>query len=75
MTSFITYTKGAIQYVTTPHLETQFLDWLASVDVTSSYKRETNNQVGCVCSPRIVHTVKKQEAVVLKLVKDPASKE
>jgi hypothetical protein len=68
-TAFITYTKGTRQYVTSPEWETQFLNWLATQDDTSSYKRETITQVAVVCSPRIVHQTEKKEATILQLVK------
>jgi hypothetical protein len=69
--SFVTYTKGAVQYVTTPEHETHFLNWLATVANTSEYTRETNCKVAVKGSPSIVHSTEKRDsAVVLKLVKD-----
>jgi len=70
LVAFITYTKDAVQYVTTPQHETQFLNWLATVDKTSNYTRETNNQVGVRCSPSIVHAKAEKSATILKLVTD-----
>jgi hypothetical protein len=68
---FIMYTKGAVQWVTYSHCETQFLNWLATIDNTSSYTREVCDKVAVKCSPSIVHAVERKEpAVVLKLVKD-----
>jgi hypothetical protein len=68
--SFITYTKGATQYVTTSEWETQFLNWLNEHYDSSGYKRETHTTVGVVCCPREVHHVTtKKEAAVLSLVK------
>lgn len=63
--TFITYTKGDLQFVTVPGLETAFLNWFNSVDSSRDFHRETNNQVGVRCSP---HTVKR-EATILTLVK------
>jgi hypothetical protein len=69
--AFITYTKGAVQYVTSPVHETAFLNWLAKVDNTSSYTRDTLGRVAVKCCPVVVHAVEKKEpATVLKLVKD-----
>jgi hypothetical protein len=66
---FITYTKGTRQYVTSPEWENQFLNWLATQDDTSSYKRETCDKVAVVCCPMIVHQTEKKEATILQLVK------
>lgn len=66
--SFITYTKGSMQYVTSPDLETQFLNWLNSVGDSSGYTRETTTKVGVRCSPTEVHVVAKKEAIILSLV-------
>jgi hypothetical protein len=68
--TFITYTKGTRQYVTTPYYETQFLNWLNSVDNSSGYVRETNDRVSVTCCPRTVYAEGKKEAIILKLVKD-----
>ena len=68
--AFITYTKGAVQYVTSPQWETLFLNWLNSNDRSSGYERETHTTVGVVCSPRSVHAVEKKEATILTLVKE-----
>jgi hypothetical protein len=68
--SFITYTKGAVQYVTDPRHETHFLNWLATIDKTSDYARETNKLIAVRCSPWIAQATKKEACVVLKLVKD-----
>lgn len=68
--SLITYTKAAVQYVTTPALETQFLDWLNKVADSSGYKRETYNKVGVRCSPLTVQATAKKDATILKLVRD-----
>lgn len=68
---FITYTKDAQQYVTSPQYESFFLNWL-NKDGRSSvgYVRETHSSVGVRCCPVIVHATEKKEAIVLKLVKD-----
>lgn len=69
--TFITYTKGVVQYVTSPSQETGFLNWLAKIDNTSSYTRDTVGRVAVRCCPPTVHSVQKKEsATVLKLVKD-----
>jgi len=68
--AFITYTKGAQQYVTSEQYETQFLNWLATVDKTSNYTREVYTKVAISCCPVEVHRTEKKEAVVLKLVKE-----
>lgn len=66
--TFVTYTKGALEYVTCPPYESQFLNWLNSVDDSSGWKRETHAAVGVRCSPIAVHATEKKEASVLKLV-------
>lgn len=66
--AFITYTKGAVQYVTSPEWESQFLDWLNGVDSSTGYKRETLTTIGIKCIPTGVHAVVKNEATILKLV-------
>jgi hypothetical protein len=66
--AFITYTKGAMMYVTSPEWESHFLDWLNSVDSSKGYERETHSKVGVVCAPRTVHATEKREATILKLV-------
>lgn len=68
--AFITYTKGAVQYVTSPEWETQFLNWLNSVGDSSGYKREARSTVGVLCSPSTVYATVKKEATILKLVRD-----
>lgn len=70
---FITYTKGAVQYVTSPLWETPFLDWLNSVDSSAGYTRETFKNVGIKCCPVKVHDVVKKEATILSLVKSEAA--
>lgn len=67
--TFITYTKEAIMFVTTPYYETQFLNWLNSVGSSVGYKREVCDKVGIKCSPLIVHSIDKKEAVILNLVR------
>lgn len=67
---FITYTKGAVQYVTSSYYETAFLDWLNSVGDSSGYKREVITRVVVQCSPMVVHAVEKKEATILTLVKN-----
>jgi hypothetical protein len=66
--AFITYTKGAVQFVTSPEWETQFLNWLNSVDSSVGYARDTYATVGFRCSPTQVHAVAKKEATILSLV-------
>ena len=66
---FITYTKGPIQFVTSPLCETEFLNWLNRVDDSAGFIRETHGTCGVRCSPREVHAVAKKEAVILRLVK------
>ena len=73
--AFITYTKGAVQYVTSPDWETQFLNWLNSVDSSAGYTRETFTRVGIRCSPVQVHAVAKNEATILSLVGKPPLRE
>jgi hypothetical protein len=68
-TTFITYTKGAIQFVTAPGYETSFLNWLNSCSDSSGYTRETMDLVAVRCSPVVVHAVEKREATILTLVK------
>jgi len=66
---FVTYTKGAVQYVTIPELESQFLDWLNSVDSSTGYQRETASTCGVRCYVAALHETIKKEATVLTLVK------
>lgn len=67
--SFITYTNGAVQYVTIEKWESQFLNWLNRVDDSVGYKRETHSSCGVRCAPFIVHATEKKDATVLKLVR------
>jgi hypothetical protein len=67
--SFVTYTRGPEQYITSPEYETQFLNWLNRVDSSEGFKREVCSTVGVRCCPSQVHAVVKKEATVLKLVK------
>jgi len=67
--AFITYTKGPVQFVTSPSWETEFLNWLNSVDSSAGYTRKTHTNVGVRCSPVQVHAVEKKEATILSLVK------
>lgn len=69
--AFITYTKGAVQYVTSPQYETQFLNWLDEHGGgLAGYARQTIARVGVKCSPTVVHSTEKREATILSLVKD-----
>ena len=72
--AFITYTKGAEQFVTSPYWESLFLDWL-NADGRSSvgYVREAISRVGVRCCPTVVHATEKKEGIVLKLVKDESN--
>lgn len=71
-TTFITYSKEAIQFVTTPDLETQFLDWMNSVGSSSGYVRAIHTSVGIRGALVQVHKTEVKSATVLKLVqKDP----
>ena len=69
-TCFIVYTKGTQQWVTNPHNESKFLDWLATFDAIKDYTRVTSDKVCVQCSPITVHKTEKREAIILKLVKD-----
>lgn len=64
-TTFITYTKGAVQYVTIPAYESQFLDVLEKFGGAEGYKRQTHTSVCVGCSPKQVQ----KEATVLTLIK------
>lgn len=68
--AFITYTKEAKMYVTSPQWESQFLDWLNSCSSSKGYERKVHTTVGVQCCPIQVHAIEKKEATVLKLVKD-----
>lgn len=67
--TFVTYTKGAVQYVTIPAYESQFLDWLNSVDSSTGYLRETASTCGIRCYVAALHETTKREATVLTLIK------
>lgn len=69
--AFITYTKGAKMYVTSPLYEHHFLNWLNDAGGGSSeYVRQAIDRVGVQCCPVIVHKKEEQSATILKLVKD-----
>lgn len=68
--AFISYTKGVTMYVTSPHYEHQFLNWLNDKGGGSAgYVREAISRVGVHCCPTIVYKKEEQSATVLKLVK------
>jgi hypothetical protein len=70
--AFITYTKGAAQYVTSPVYETAFLNWLNKESSSTGWVRETHSRVGVQCCPITVHAETKKNATVLTLVKKEA---
>lgn len=69
--TFITYTKGTIQFVTTPTWESQFLDWLNKYGNSQEYERKTYSNVGIRGCVLEVHKTEKREATILTLVKEP----
>jgi hypothetical protein len=72
--AFITYTKGAKQYVTSPVYESLFLNWLNSEGRSSAgYERETHARVGVQCCPITIHATEKKEATILTIVKKDAT--
>lgn len=70
--AFVLYTKGAVQYVTIPEYESQFLDWLNSVDSSSGYQRGTTTTCGVRCYIAALHETVKKEATILTLIKREA---
>lgn len=69
--AFITYTRGAVQFVTSSDLETQFLNWLNSIEGTCSmeFVREVKSTIAVKCCPSSVMAKPRKEATILTLVK------